>query len=883
MYVGRDLPLIFHLLIIQNYCANPIIMCQLFTRGISSVAQVVAQRAHPLAGRLACFVQNWEVVTQDHWVLQTITGFQIKFLREPFQSMPPNNSSLSSNEQELIDLEVESMLSKGAIKEIHPPESQEGFYSNLFLVPKKDGGTRPVINLNKLNEFIPPQHFKMEGIHTLKDLLRENDWLTKVDLKDAYFMVPIHEIERKYLRFQVKGSYYQFTCLPFGLSCAPWVFTRTLRPVMAMLRELGVRLVTYIDDILVMADSPERSRDHTLALIFLLENLGFIENQETEGGGQQIGKSRATSFCSRCFEGTREDECSVTSCATSASFLQTYPEGSSKGTSKGQPMLQRSLPTFRGGEDRSRLVGTPSSQVEWEVPPIEETGFDDRIRRLPHRVGSHFARCQDGGPLVPIREDMAHKLPRTTSCYTSSKNIPQRSDKQTCLAVLGQHDCSSIHQQPGWDSIPTSNHPSKRSVDVVPGEGYYSISTTPTMEAECDRGSGVKGGERPIRLDAKSKNILANPGNIGSYGGGPICISANESTASVLQLETRPSGRSNRCIPPGLEKSKGFCQPSLEPSGKGPGQGKTTGSKSDTSGSHMDISTMVPPASEPTTGPPAENPTSGRSAVGSAARILPGNSATTSRVAYLRKHYSNQGISEEATTLLLNSWRTKSAQFYDSLCKRWISWCDEWGSDPIHGPIEEIVNFLAHLFSEGYQYRSLNAYRSAIASIHVPIDGMSIGQHPMVTRLLKKVFHARPPLPRYSRTWDISTGLVYLSNEKLDQDSSLKSVTLKTVMLLALSRPSRSVDLSKLDISAHKSSPEGFAFLPTSLSKQSRQGKPMKEFFFPRFEENLHLCPVQALELYISKTKSLRTQSLLFISFVKPHGPVISLKSLIVN
>ena len=330
---------------------------------------------------------------------------------------------------------------------------------------------------------------------------------------------------------------------------------------------------------------------------------------------------------------------------------------------------------------------------------------------------------------------MAHKLPRTTSGYTSSKNIPQTSGKKTCLVVPGQHDCSSIYQQPGWDSITPSNHLSKRPVDVVPGEEYYSISTTPTREAECYCRSGVKGDERPIRLDAKPKNILENPGDNESYGGGPICISANKSTGSVLQLETRPSGRSNRRIPPGLEKSKRFCQPSLEPSRKGPGQGKTTRSKSDTSGSHMDISTMVPPASEPITRLPMENPTSGRSAVGSAGRILPRNSTTTSHVAYLRKHYSNQGISEEATTLLLNSWRAKSAQSYDSLCKRWISWCNEWGSDCIHELIEEIVNFLAHLFSEGYQYRSLNAYRSAI------------GHHPMVTRLLKRIFHGRPPIP----------------------------------------------------------------------------------------------------------------------------------------
>ena len=142
---------------------------------------------------------------------------------------------------------------------------------------------------------------------------------------------------------------------------------------------------------------------------------------------------------------------------------------------------------------------------------------------------------------------------------------------------------------------------------------------------------------------------------------------------------------------------------------------------------------------------------------------------------------------------------------------------------------------------------------------------MSIGQHPLVTRILKGVFHARLPLPRYSMTWDIFTVLAYLSNEKLDQNSSPKSVTLKNVMLLALSRPSRSVDLSKLDISPHKSSPEGFAFLPTSLSKQYRQDKSMKVLFSPRFEEYLDLCPVQAIELYISKTKTLRTLNAIIV------------------
>ena len=85
-------------------------------------------------------------------------------------------------------------------------KQDQGFYSSLFLVQKKGGGLRPIINLKSLNEFIPTVHFKMVGMHTVKDLLRQNDWLTKVDLKGAYFMITIREVDRPDLHFLAQQS-----------------------------------------------------------------------------------------------------------------------------------------------------------------------------------------------------------------------------------------------------------------------------------------------------------------------------------------------------------------------------------------------------------------------------------------------------------------------------------------------------------------------------------------------------------------------------------------------------------------------------------------------------------------------------------------------------
>ena len=200
-------------------------MHALQSKGVKVVATEIASKNFPLADRIAHFCSNWEAITQDSWVLQTILGFRIEFLQTPYQSHRPPQILFTLEEERCMQEEIQGMLNKHAISWIG--STQEGFSSQMFLVPKRDGRQRPVINLKQLNQSVKTEHFKMEGIHVLRDLLKAGDWMAKIDLKDAYFMVPMAKEDRTYLCFQWKGRAYQFNCLPFSLSSVPWVFTKT--------------------------------------------------------------------------------------------------------------------------------------------------------------------------------------------------------------------------------------------------------------------------------------------------------------------------------------------------------------------------------------------------------------------------------------------------------------------------------------------------------------------------------------------------------------------------------------------------------------------------------------------------------------------------------
>ena len=184
--------------------------------------------------------------------------------------------------QQLIQ-NVEILVEKNAVQELFLPEVTPGFYSHIFLVPKKNSQKlRMIHNLADFNRLFlePPPHFQMPTLCLLRTRIRPGDFLISLDLQDAYLHVPIFPPHHRYLRFHLEGRHFQWKVLPFGISSAPWLFTRIMKPVAAYLHHRRVNFDSYIDDCLLNHQDSNLLIAHRDFTIRLFRQLGWLLNWE---------------------------------------------------------------------------------------------------------------------------------------------------------------------------------------------------------------------------------------------------------------------------------------------------------------------------------------------------------------------------------------------------------------------------------------------------------------------------------------------------------------------------------------------------------------------------------------------------------------------------
>ncbi len=226
-----------------------------------------------LAGQVKDHISHWETITKDPVILNAIQHYNIEE-KPPQQTCKPGNIIFSISDKNVINSEIAKLLKKGVIE---PAKyTVDSYVSNVFVRPKKDGTHRMILNLKALNMFVAYYHFKMDTFLTAIKLIRPGCFMASIDLKDAYYSIPVANGDRKYLMFAWQGSYYQFTCLPNGLSCAPRLFTKILKPVYAHLRMQGHTCMGHIDDSLLIAPTYEDCMCNINATVELFTKLGFV-------------------------------------------------------------------------------------------------------------------------------------------------------------------------------------------------------------------------------------------------------------------------------------------------------------------------------------------------------------------------------------------------------------------------------------------------------------------------------------------------------------------------------------------------------------------------------------------------------------------------------
>nr|XP_056700805.1 zinc finger protein with KRAB and SCAN domains 7-like [Euleptes europaea] len=122
---------------------------------------------------------------------------------------------------------INHLLQLAAIEPVPRLECFQGVYSTFFMVPKRNGDWRAILNLRYVNRRMQKKCFRMETLRSIVEPLLPATFMAAVDLKEAYLHIPIHPLHRRFLCFAYAQEHFQFKALPFGLSSVPRVFSKS--------------------------------------------------------------------------------------------------------------------------------------------------------------------------------------------------------------------------------------------------------------------------------------------------------------------------------------------------------------------------------------------------------------------------------------------------------------------------------------------------------------------------------------------------------------------------------------------------------------------------------------------------------------------------------
>ena len=441
----------------------------------------------------------------------------------------------------------------------------------------------------------------------------------------------------------------------------------------------------------------------------------------------------------------------------------------------------------------SRMVGKGVKHLSRSASTSQaSTGnVTDRCQQV--RLGGSFVREQGFRTVDTTGVQDTHKLLRDDGNSSSNSTVQGFAQGQVNTGSFRQYYSSGTHQETRWNTVNVPVCPNYSIIRIVHVPRNSPTSDVHSREKECDGGPIVQDRPGPAgRVVIGAKCIPGNPKSVPGLTSRPICDTVEPTVGSVC-VPIPGRGGMGRRRPVNLMGGVGGLRVSTDdshtPSSKQtrPVERSAVSDSSDVEGSGM-VSDTVEPAGGLPEGNPSK-PETVKSVRPSGLSLEPGGSKS-SRVAFGKRLLLEAGFSEKVASRAVRSHRESSRSLYQSRWHRFECWCHRRKVDPYTASVPVIGDFLIYLFEIAKcQPNTIAGYKSAISATRPPVDGLPVGLHPVLCKLIKNFRLENPKAGIRVPEWDLNEVLKAFMEPPFEppkwvslQDKKL--TTYKTVFLL---------------------------------------------------------------------------------------------------
>ena len=222
---------------------------------------------------------TWKELGADHVLLRAIEVG----VRAPLPAIPkPQDRMIKPEDIEVVRTCVKEYLEQGAVVPLDNAQMvQTKYWVPIFTRAKKDSGKQRLItDLRLLNVCSQPRSHKTQSWPQVMQVLRDNNlsWGVKIDLKNWFHHLGVHQSTKRWLRFKVDQIGYQVAAMPFGWSMSPWWANKLSKPLQAWMNKMGIPHLWYVDDILVLGENKMQAEAYAARLVSLFSSTGICVN-----------------------------------------------------------------------------------------------------------------------------------------------------------------------------------------------------------------------------------------------------------------------------------------------------------------------------------------------------------------------------------------------------------------------------------------------------------------------------------------------------------------------------------------------------------------------------------------------------------------------------